>query len=133
MSGFTRILVTSAIVPLVFPLILVLVGSVQYLFGLPGYRPFFVGAAWALFLTFPATIALGLPAHFTAQQRGATGLVGYVLGGGDYWGASVAIAATGLPIWVSIPKVCSLGDGSRSWFCVCLLADCDKPAGQNFR
>lgn len=81
MGCLNRLLVASVVVPLVFPLLLVLVGGFQYFFGLPDYKLFFVSASWLLLFTLPAMIALGLPAHFIARQRGVTGVLVYVFGG----------------------------------------------------
>lgn len=81
MNRLIRTVIASIVAPASFPLLLVIVGVTQYVFGQSEYKLYFTNATWIFILTLPITIILGLPAHFIARQRGVTAFSQYVIGG----------------------------------------------------
>lgn len=81
MNRLMGLVIASIVAPATFPLLLVMVGVVQYALGQSGYKLHFTNAAWIFTLTLPITIILGLPAHIVARQRGITAVNRYLIGG----------------------------------------------------
>lgn len=81
MNRLMGLVIASIVAPATFPLLLVMIGVVQYVFGQSGYKLYFTNAAWIFTLTLPITIILGLPVHLAARQRGVTAFSRYLIGG----------------------------------------------------